>query len=155
MLTPQRLHILWDLSRRVKSSEELTAAFDEGVDGLLERLSSSETEEAKDFLSSWDDFLFEFGCRGPNEYEIFSDTWETRPAIALALLDRIRLQSDDEDPAGRHKVIAESRITTINEVREKLAALGNEELTGTFEASLNAGNIMVFKSERRRITSEW
>ena len=142
-------YFLWDLSRRVKGSEELTAAFDEGVDGLLERLSSSETEEAEEFLSSWDDFLFEFGCRGPNEYEIFSDTWETRPAIALALLDRIRLQSDDEDPAGRHKVIAESRISTINEVREKLAALGNEELTGTFEASLNAGNIMVFQERTK------
>ena len=142
-------YFLWDLSRRVKSSEELTAAFDEGIDGLLERLSSSDTEEAEEFLSSWSDFIFEFGCRGPNEYEIFSDTWETRPAIALALLDRIRLQSDDEDPAGRHKVIAESRISTINEVREKLASLGNEELTGTFEASLNAGNIMVFQERTK------
>ena len=59
------------------------------------------------------------------------------------------MQSDDEDPAGRHKDIAESRISTISEVREKLAALGNEELAGTFEASLNAGNIMVFQERTK------
>ncbi len=142
-------YFLWDLSRSVKSSEELTAAFDEGTSGILERLSASGSNDAEAFLSSWDDFILEFGCRGPNEYEIFSDTWETRPTIALALLDRIRLQADSENPAQRHKNIAESRVSTIGEVREKLASLGNEELSGTFEAALNAGNIMAFQERTK------
>ncbi len=142
-------YFLWDLSRTVNDSEELTDAFDAGINGLLERLVTSDSEDAKGFLSTWGDFIFEYGCRGPNEYEIFSDTWETRPTIALALLDRIRLQADDENPAGRHQRIVESRVSTLAEVREKLAELGNDELSGTFEASLNAGNIMVFQERTK------
>ena len=142
-------YFLWDLSRTVNSSDELTTAFDSGIDGLLDRLNATDTDDARNFLSSWDEFITEYGCRGPNEYEIFSDTWETRPAIALALLDRIRLQADDENPATRHEKIAESRISTLAEVREKLDGLGNEELSGTFEAALNAGNIMVFQERTK------
>jgi phosphohistidine swiveling domain-containing protein len=142
-------YFLWDLSRFVNNSEELTTALNAGIDGLLDRLSTSGSEAAKDFLSSWDDFIMEYGSRGPNEYEIYADTWETRPTIALALLDRIRLQTDEENPVGRHKKIAESREATIAEVREKLAVLNNEELDGTFEAALNAGNIMVFQERTK------
>ena len=142
-------YFLWDLSRTINSSEELTAVFDAGIDGLLERLAESGSEDASGFLSSWDDFIFEYGCRGPNEYEIYSDTWETRPTIALALLDRIRLQADEENPAERHGKIAESRVSTVTEVREKLGELGNAELSGTFEAALHAGNIMVFQERTK------
>lgn len=86
---------LWDLSRIVRSSSALTAAFDGGVAGLLERLRSMGAE-ADAFLAAFDEFVSHYGSRGPNEWEISADTWETRPELALALIDRVRLQSDDE-----------------------------------------------------------
>ena len=42
----------------------------------------------------------EFGSRGPNEWETRSPTWETRPALALAAIDRMRLAPDAADPAA-------------------------------------------------------
>lgn len=142
-------YFLWDLSRSVRASEELTAAFELGIDDLLERLATSNSQDANTFLSSWGEFIVDFGCRGPNEYEILADSWETKPTIALALLDRIRFQTDDENPADRHARIAQSRVETIEEVRNKLASLGNEELSGQFEAALIAGNIMVFQERTK------
>ncbi|HJM99829.1 MAG TPA: hypothetical protein QF850_06185, partial [Acidimicrobiales bacterium] len=83
-------YYLWDLSRTVVKSELLTSAFDEGISDLLGRLEASDSSDAEDFLSSWNEFVFNYGSRGPNEYEIIADSWETNPTIALALLDRIR-----------------------------------------------------------------
>jgi len=142
-------YFLWDLSRDVVNSELLTSAFEEGIPDLLERLERSDNSDAKDFLSSWNEFILNYGSRGPNEYEIIADSWETNSSIALALLDRIRLQSDKENPSERHAKMAQSRIDTVEEVRGKLAELGNDELSGQFEAALIAGNIMVFQERSK------
>jgi len=142
-------YYLWDLSRTVVKSELLTSAFDEGISDLLERLEASDSSDAEDFLSSWNEFVFNYGSRGPNEYEIIADSWETNPTIALALLDRIRLQSDEENPSERHAKMAQSRVDTVEEVRGKLAELGNEELSGQFEAALIAGNVMIFQERSK------
>ena len=142
-------YYLWDLSRAVAKSELLTSAFDEGISDLLGRLEASDSSDAEDFLSSWNEFVFNYGSRGPNEYEIIADSWETNPTIALALLDRIRLQSDEENPSERHAKMAQSRVDTVEEVRGKLAELGNEELSGQFEAALIAGNVMIFQERSK------
>jgi len=142
-------YYLWDLSRAVVKSELLTSAFDEGISDLLGRLEASDSSDAEDFLSSWNEFVFNYGSRGPNEYEIIADSWETNPTIALALLDRIRLQSDEENPSERHAKMAQSRVDTVEEVRGKLAELGNEELSGQFEAALIAGNVMIFQERSK------
>ena len=142
-------YYLWDLSRTIVKSELLTSAFDEGISDLLGRLEASDSSDAEDFLSSWNEFVFNYGSRGPNEYEIIADSWETNPTIALALLDRIRLQSDEENPSERHAKMAQSRVDTVEEVRGKLAELGNEELSGQFEAALIAGNVMIFQERSK------
>ncbi|WP_116997201.1 PEP-utilizing enzyme [Desertimonas flava] len=132
-------YVLWDLSRRVRESPVLTAAFDEGVDGLLERLAGSDDAAAGDFLEHFGQFIGEYGSRGPNEWEISSETWETRPEIVLAALDRIRFQDDGESPRARHARLAAEREATAAEVRAKVSPLG-EELAGQFEAALVAAH---------------
>ena len=141
--------VLWDLSRIVRGSAALTEAFDAGVDGLLGRLGASDDPTVAAFLVEWDDFLVRFGSRAPNEWEISADAWETRPELALALLDRIRLQDDDESPTNRQSAQASERERLTADVRSKLADLGNDELSGQFEAALVAGNMMAFRERTK------
>ncbi len=142
-------YALWDLSRQVNASTELTGAFDAGVSGLLARLEASGSDDAGAFLAAWDRFVVAFGSRGPNEWEIHAETWETDPTIALAALDRIRLQSDDESPAIRNRARADEREATIAEVRSKLAEIGDDELIGQFEGALVASNQLAFRERTK------
>ena len=142
-------YFLWDLSRSIRSSDYLSAEFKNGIENLLERLKESAEPAAAEFLTEWERFIYEYGSRGPNEYEIIADSWETNPLIALTLLDRIRLQHDDENPSDRHEMMAKSRVETIDFVRSELEKLGNEELSGQFEAALIAGNIMAFQERSK------
>ncbi len=140
---------MWDISRTVRDSDELTAAFDAGVSGLLDRLAASGSGDANGFLADWDQFVVDFGARGPNEWEMTSETWETNPEMALAVLERARFQSDDESPTIRNKAKADERIALIDEVRAKVAQLGNEELSGTYEAAIVATNQMIFRERTK------
>ena len=143
-------YALWELSRMIRGSEELTGAFDAGVDGLPERLLLSGSADAKSFLAAFDDFLVEFGSRGPNEWEISADSWETNPRLPLIMLDRIRLQADAESPRIRNAAKVTERLRVIEEVRAKIEPLG-EELSAQFEGALIAGNMQGFR-ERTKST---
>jgi len=142
-------YALWELSRQVNASSEIADAFDRGVADVLDRLAAADSDEAKSFLAAWDHFIVAFGSRGPNEWEIHAETWETDPTIALAALDRIRLQADDESPSIRNRARADEREATVAEVRAKLAEIGNDELTGQFEGALVAGNQMAFRERTK------
>jgi len=61
---------MWDMSRRVQGSPSLMAAFDAGVDDLLDRLSAASNDDATGFLSDWDSLIAEHGHRGPNEWDM-------------------------------------------------------------------------------------
>ena len=141
-------YAMWGLSRDVKSSPELTAAFDAGVAGLLDRLRASGSPDAASFLQNFGAFLAEFGSRGPNEWEIMAHTWETRPEIVLAAIDRVRFQRDEESPHERNKARAEQRRAVTDEVRAKVAPLG-EELIGMFEAGLAASSQLGFRERTK------
>jgi pyruvate,water dikinase len=54
-------------------------------------------------------FLYEFGSRGPNEWESRSASWETRPALALAAIDRMRVSPDSANPSGHQVARAAER----------------------------------------------
>jgi rifampicin phosphotransferase len=145
-------YALWDLSRQVRNSAELTVMFDAGVPGIVARLEEAAAKGSADaaaFLEAGVAFLAEFGSRGPNEWEISAPTWGTDPEIALAALDRIRLQSDAESPRARNAARAAERTAAIASVRAKLAEIANDELSGTFEAGLIAGNQMAFRERTK------
>jgi rifampicin phosphotransferase len=76
-------HAMWALSRLDESSAEFETAFDE--------------------------FVREFGSRGPNEWESRSPSWETRPALAMSAIDRMRQAPDGADPARQFAVRAQQR----------------------------------------------
>jgi rifampicin phosphotransferase len=109
---------MWELGRLARNSSALTTMFADGVADLLDRLQHSDDPDVAQFLQRFDDLIYEFGSRAPNEWDLRSDSWETRPALALLAIDRMRLSGDDADP---------SRVKEINRItREKLT----EELAG-------------------------
>ncbi len=140
---------MWEISRLVRSSQEMTDLFDQGIPGLVERLAASRSEDASKFLSEWRRFIEDFGSRSVNEYELSADTWETRPELALATLERVRFQSDEDSPALRLARRVREREAATAEVRAKLADMGNEELAGQFEAALVAANQLVFRERTK------
>ena len=71
----------------------------------LSRLDPTSAEFGDGFQA----FLYEYGSRGPNEWESRSPSWETRPALALAAIDRMRQAPDSADPAGHHAERAAER----------------------------------------------
>jgi pyruvate,water dikinase len=100
----------------VASSAELTALFDAGVVGLLDRLRASASPEATRFHTGFAAFLVEFGSRGPNEWEVRSPTWETRPELALSAIDRMRLAPEHLSPAAQHALRATQRAAAAEEL---------------------------------------
>lgn len=142
---------LWEMSRMVRNSQELTAAFDTGTDAVLAAMDSVASDDVAAFTAAFDDFLFEYGSRGPSEWELATKTWETDPAIVLVAIDQVRHQDDDNSPVRGTERLASEREALEAEVRAKLADLGNEELSGVFESALVGGNMMVHR-ERAKTT---
>lgn len=98
---------MWDLGRQVAASPDLSARFDAGVADLLARLEDAADADpdgdAASFLAGFADLLARFGSRGPNEWDTAFDTWETDPALALTLIDRMRAAGDDHDPGAQQE----------------------------------------------------
>lgn len=123
---------LWKLSRLVVESPELTAEFDAGVSGLLDRLESRADAVAEEFLKAYAEFVYEFGSRSASEWEAHPATWETHPEVPLGLLERMRFQPADRDPERQSDRLRADREKLTAELRARLAdqpdALGKLEM---------------------------
>ena len=140
---------LWELSRLIRDDGELSEVFDEGVDGLLDRIETLDSPNAQQFRDDFDNFVYEYGSRGPNEWELSAHTWETDPSIPIRTLDQVRKQPDEKNPQNGADSASEDRQQVVEEVRAKLAELGNEELVGVFEGALVGANQMVFRERAK------
>ncbi len=125
-------YALWDLSRIVRADAQLGELFDAGVDGMVPWLK----DHHPDFHQRFQAFLREFGYRGPSEWDLGADSWETRPELPLALIDRMRHLEDAQSPAARR---AEATIAAERAVARVLEALdGNDEAQGTLRMGLDS-----------------
>jgi rifampicin phosphotransferase len=139
---------MWRLGRLVAASAELTAMFDDGVDGLLERLRASSDTAAAEFLASFDDFLAQHGHRGPNEVELASDTWATNPASALAFVERLRFTAEAADP----EVASERLAAERSEARDRLVRATLPPLRPLLRRLLDTGSRGTAKREQAKGT---
>ena len=140
---------LWDLSRAIRDDEDLSALFDDGIEGLLDRLETLNSINAQQFRNSFYEFLYEYGSRGPNEWELSAHTWETDPSIPLRTLNQVRKQPDAKNPQNGADSVSEDRQDVVEAVRSKLADLGNNELVDVFEGALVGANQMVFRERAK------
>ena len=140
--------MMWDMGRAVADSPVLMAEFDKGLDGLHDRLRASTEEGAVKVCQMLDEFIYLYGSRGPNEWEMRSPTWETQPDLALAAVDRMRLS-----PAGAAPVEQNSRMATD---REELTAQltkaleGDPATQGQFLAAVRAAQVFLPGRERTK-----
>lgn len=135
---------MWKLGRKISADPVLTAAFDAGVPGVMDRLKATPSGQA--FLEDFKGFIKDYGSRGPNEWEVMYNTWETRPELALAAIDRMRLASPEQDPALRNKKMADDRERIGAEISAMLA--GDPATQGLFQAAARAA--VIFQAGRER-----
>lgn len=137
---------LWKLGRTVRASEPLTALFNGGLTGLHDRLLAS--PDAAEFMGDFARFIKEFGARGPNEWESAAPTWGTEPRLPLALIDRLRLADDKQDPEARAKTLTAQRkqltATTLDSVARPMR--------GLFTKALNSAILFSAGRERSKTT---
>jgi pyruvate,water dikinase len=139
---------MWDLGRMAAASDDLGALFDEGYEGLHARLVASDSADAAAFLEAFDDFTFRYGCRGPNEWEARSPTWETEPDLALAAIDRMRLSDESAAPRLHNADRAADRERIGAEITAMLA--GDPETQAQFRAALHSATVFMPGRERTK-----
>jgi pyruvate,water dikinase len=137
---------IWSLSRKAIDNPAVGAAFDEGIAGLDERLRA--IPEAASFVKHFDAFLAEFGSRGPNEWDTAFDTWETDPALALALVDNMRSADDDANPARQQQRLAAEAAKAEARAVERLPRLARLP----FRRVLAAARLYTRSRERSKTT---
>jgi rifampicin phosphotransferase len=126
---------VWDLSRVVRGSAELTAAFDAGTENLPERLNGEPA--AAMFNAQFDELISMFGHRGVNEWEISAQTWLINPILAYQMIDRVRRQEDAMSPSVRAGESAKRRESAVAELTAAVAA--DEATAGLLAAGIAAG----------------
>jgi pyruvate,water dikinase len=110
----------------------------------LSRLAAGSPEFEQGFAA----FLAEYGSRGPNEWDIRSEVWETKPALALALIDAMRPAADSESPAVRNARNVEAREALQAQIRAALA--DQPEALGAFEMALRSAHLYMAGRERAK-----
>lgn len=139
--------VMWRLGRRVAADNALMGAFDGGTTGLLERIAEL-GEPGRKFLSDFEQFTYDYGSRGPNEWEPRYHTWETKPELALAAIDRMRLAGTAADPAAGNKKMAAERERLVDEISAMLA--DDSEKLATFLAAAKSARLFQAGRERTK-----
>jgi pyruvate,water dikinase len=113
-------HAMWALSRLPKDSPEYAAGFEQ--------------------------FLRDFGARGPDEWDVIADVWETKPSLPTGLIDAMRKADDSASPAARLAAVIADRKAADAEAHARLD--GNEEALGMLHAA--QGSALRFLAWRER-----
>ncbi len=124
---------LYKISKLVADSEELSASFDLGIDGLLDRASTIETHQP--FLDKFESFIAKHGHRGPNDWELSSRTWDNTPELALAAVDVMRKSDEDLSPSTRLGDDDKKRQAAIEKVRPHLSRMDKANFDKAIKAA--------------------
>jgi rifampicin phosphotransferase len=130
---------LWELSRLARHSTRVSAELDAGLGGAIDRLRGSGDAEAERFVDAFDRMLAVDGHRGPNEWDIMSDSWVLRPDLPLGMIEQLRRQPDEQAPTARATASAVRREKVVNEL---LTAVADEDATKTLlQSALRSGTV--------------
>jgi rifampicin phosphotransferase len=102
---------MWAMGRLVANDPTLTTTFDEGTSG---RASSTLLGPAIE------EFLYEHGHRGNDEYELATPSWVMDPAPVHAAIDRLRQAPPERDPALTSRRLAADARDALDEALARL-----------------------------------
>jgi rifampicin phosphotransferase len=139
---------LWELSRLVSGSAELTALFDRGPHAVAAVLTGQRTGDLQRFGAAFDRFLDDYGMRGPNEWDIRARSWEVDPVQALAHVDSLRRTGDDNSPDARADRLRARREAVAAEFRTALA--GDPDKLQILETALRSAALTIPLRERTK-----
>lgn len=134
------------LSRSVRASDDLTAAFDGELDGLLGRLGESASADVTSFLADVEEFMYVHGGRGPNEWDVYQWSYETNPTLLLQTIERARHAPDSADPVEQNAKSAAERRRLIEKYEGVFA--DNEEALGAFQTAIRTAQVWMAARER-------
>ena len=137
---------IFRMSRHVNASAELAAAFDSGLDGVLERVAASGSADAQAFTAAVDVFMYDHGSRGPNEWDPYSWSYGSRPSLLLQAINHARGATADADPDRTVAAGAAERQRLIDHFSEVFA--DNAEALGSFHAAVNSLAVFMVARER-------
>lgn len=137
---------IFAISRVVKDSSDLMSEFDGDLDGLLERVGASDSDDAQAFTAAVDAFMYKHGARGPNEWDIYQRSYETKPLLLLQAVERARHADDKHDPAATVSRGAAERKRLIDKYTEMFA--DNAEALGGFQVAVNSAQVWMAARER-------
>jgi pyruvate,water dikinase len=105
-------------------------------------------QRSDEFADGFARFLFDFGSRGPNEWEARSPTWETRPALAIAAIDRMRGAPESAAPSSQFEVRAGQRREAAEELLSMVSS--DAETHGQLEAAIGCSPAWLPGRERTK-----
>jgi pyruvate,water dikinase len=105
-------------------------------------------QRSDEFADGFARFLFDCGSRGPNEWEARSPTWETRPALAIAAIDRMRAAPASAAPHGQFEVRARQRQEAAEELLGLVA--GDSESQAQLAAAIGCSAAWLPGRERTK-----
>jgi pyruvate,water dikinase len=141
---------MWEMGRLVAGSPSLTAAFDDGVDGVVERIRAKGGDDEKAFLAAYDDFMVAFGSRCASEWDLGVAAWETDPRIPLATVERMRHLDGSASPGARHRQLVAERAGATAQLLDAVAA--DPATQAQLEAALRSGALWLSARERSKTT---
>ena len=113
-------YALWALSRTLRADAKTSALFDKGLAAVEAAYPSAHGQ----FWSEFGAFIDEFGYRGPSEWDLGTDSWESKPSLPLALIDRMRHLEDSDSPHAKQALHASATDKAMAE-----ATAGMDEAT--------------------------
>ena len=140
---------LWALSRQVKASPVLSALFDEGVGAVRHALREPPDDDVARFGAAFEKFLAQYGCRGPNEWDLYTRSWEIDPAQPLGMVASLRHSPDREAPANRMRAQEERREAAGRRMQELLAGAPGQ--LAQFDAALASAALCIAAREKTKL----
>ncbi len=92
--------------------------------------------ETPEYVTGFERFLADFGTRGPNEWDIGSDPWNFRPAMATAAIDAMRPASETHAPGTQATRLAQVRDDALAEVRGQLNRIDRFQFDKAYRATV-------------------
>jgi rifampicin phosphotransferase len=139
---------VWRLSRLARDCGRVSAELDAGIDRVIDRLRASGDPGAEAFVKEFESLLAVDGHRGPNEWDISSDSWVLRPDLPLAMIDQLRRQDDDQAPELRAAVPTARREQLVAELMQAVAA--DDATKGLLASGLRSGTVFYQAREQAK-----